>query len=213
MKSSLINMFLSLTIISVVAGAILASVNEVTKEPIALAKKAKLEDSIREVVPEFDNSPSEEMFKVGIAPNDTVFIYPAKKGDALVGAAIETNTMNGFSGEIRILTGLTPEGVIYNYAILSHAETPGLGDKMDPWFKTDKNNQNILGKDLSKGTLALSKEGGEVDAITASTITSRAFLQAVNKAYSAMEVGVLGKEVSIGEPEDGQSDATSGATN
>ncbi|MDL2241818.1 RnfABCDGE type electron transport complex subunit G [Bacteroidales bacterium OttesenSCG-928-L03] len=206
-------MFLSLTIISVVAGAVLASVNEVTKEPIALAKKAKLEDSIRAVVPEFDNSPSEEMFKVELASGDSIAIYPAKQGAALVGAAIETNTMDGFSGEIRILTGLTPEGLIYNYAILAHAETPGLGSKMDPWFKTDKNNQSILGKDLSKGVLALSKDGGEVDAITASTITSRAFMQAVNKAYSAFQLGIQGEEATENAPVDGQSDATSGATN
>lgn len=206
MKSSLLNMFLSLTSICVVSGAILATVNELTKEPIALSKKAKLENAIREVVPEFDNAPAQEMYKVGVAANDTAFVYPAKKGDTLVGVAVETRTMNGFSGEIKVLTGLDPNGAIINYAVLSHAETPGLGDKMGSWFKTEKNKQSIIGKDLSKGTLLISKDGGEVDAITASTITSRAFLQAVNKAYVAVSDQTDGTT-------DATSDATTGATN
>ncbi len=202
MKSSLFNMLLSLTLICVVSGGLIAGVNELTKQPIAKAKQAKLENAIRAVVPEFNNSPSAEMYKAAVAEGDTALIYPAKMNNELVGVAVETNSMNGFSGEIRILTGLTASGEIINYEVLSHAETPGLGDKMDPWFKTEKNQQSIIGKNLSTSALKLSKEGGDVDAITASTITSQAFIQAVNKAYSAYAGQV-----------DGQTDATSEATN
>ncbi len=185
MKSSFRNMFLSLTIICVGSASVLAFVNELTKGPIELAQKMKLESAIKAIVPDFDNSPTEEMYKVALSTNDTAFIYPAKKEDKLVGIAVETQTMKGFSGEIRILTGLTPEGKIINYEVLQHAETPGLGDKMNTWFKTEKNKQNIIGEDLSRQTLELSKDGGNVDAITAATITSRAFLDAINKAYAA----------------------------
>jgi len=70
--------------------------------------------------------------------------------------------------------------------VLQHAETPGLGSKMATWFKNPaKPSQSIIGRDLSQGMLAVTKDGGTVDAITAATITSRAFLEAVNKAYSA----------------------------
>lgn len=178
-------MFLSLTVICIVAAAILAFVNEQTSAVIAVSKKQKLEESIRMVVPGFDNSPLEESFMAAVAQGDSVRIYPARKSGELIGVAVESNTMNGFSGEIRIMVGLKTSGEVIDYAVLQHAETPGLGDKMDPWFKTDKNKQNILGKNLSEKALSVSKDGGEVDAITAATISSRAFLEAVNRAYTA----------------------------
>lgn len=182
-KSSLINMFFSLTTICVVSAAILSSVNQLTSDPIALAKKEKLESAIQQVVPSFDNSPTEEMKKIATASLDTSLVYPAKMNGELVGVAIESITKNGFSGEIKILVGFDTNGNIYNYEVLEHAETPGLGDKMGTWFKEDKNQQSILGKNLQNGELKVSKDGGDVDAITASTITSRAFLEAVNQAY------------------------------
>ncbi len=178
-------MFLSLTIISVAAAAILAFVNNQTSPLIAESKRMKLENAIKEVVPGFDNSPLEEAYTVNAEDGSILTIYPASKGGNPIGAAIESSTMKGFSGEIKILVGITPSGEIIDYAILQHAETPGLGDKMDPWFKTDKNKQNILGRDLSKGVLSVTKDGGDVDAITAATISSRAFLDAVNKAYAS----------------------------
>ncbi|MDU1903250.1 MAG: RnfABCDGE type electron transport complex subunit G [Dysgonomonas sp.] len=184
LKSSLLNMFLSLFIISIVAAAVLAFVNIQTSPSIIASKKQKLENAIQEVVPGFDNSPLSESYKLVSNEGDSLTIYPAKKSGELIGIAIESATMSGFSGEIRIIVGLTPQGKIIDYAVLQHAETPGLGDKMDPWFRTEKNNQNILGRDLSQSKLSVSKDGGDVDAITAATISSRAFLDAVNKAYA-----------------------------
>lgn len=176
-------MFLSLFVICIVAAAILAFVNIQTSPLIAASKKQKLENAINDVVPGFDNSPLEESYKIVSNEGDSLTIYPAKEGDKLIGVAIESSSMSGFSGEIKIIVGLTPEGKIIDYAVLQHAETPGLGDKMDPWFRAEKSNQNILGKDLSSQTLSVTKDGGEVDAITAATISSRAFLEAINKAY------------------------------
>jgi len=185
LKSSAVNMFLSLTIICIVAAAILAFVNGQTSTIIEITKKQKLEESIQQVIPGFDNSPLDESFMAAISPGDSARIYPARKGEELIGAAVECNSMNGFSGEIRIIVGLTSNGEVIDYAVLQHAETPGLGDKIDPWFKTEKNKQNIRGKNLSDNTLSVTKDGGDVDAITAATISSRAFLEAVNKAYTA----------------------------
>ena len=119
--------------------------------------------------------------------NDTVNnlpVYRAYQDDTFVGAAVEASA-NGFGGEIKIMVGFDPQGNIIDYAVLQQAETPGLGTKIVDWFKTDKNNQSIKGKNPATNNLTVSKDGGEVDAITAATISSRAFLEAVQSAYNA----------------------------
>ena len=85
-----------------------------------------------------------------------------------------------------MLVGFDTEGKILGYTLLEHAETPGLGAKADKWFQKGEKG-DIIGKD-PKEPLTVSKDGGQVDAITASTITSRAFLLAVNNAYNAYKV-------------------------
>ena len=95
------------------------------------------------------------------------------------------------------MVGFDSDGKLFNYSVLEHNETPGLGSKMQKWFSTDKNQQNIIGRDMTKGMLMITKDGGDVDAITASTISSRAFLEAINLAYSIHS---------------GNTDAISGAT-
>ena len=98
------------------------------------------------------------------------------------GTAIETE-VDGFGGKFRVMVGFDAEGNILGYEILEHQETPGLGSHMEHWFKNaDKPGQNIIGR--KAGKLAVSKDGGDVDAITAATISSRAFLKAINQAYA-----------------------------
>ena len=81
--------------------------------------------------------------------------------------------------------GFDVEGKLLNYSVQQHSETPGLGSKMQEWFRTDKNNQSVIGRTLTADGLKVTKDGGDVDAITAATISSRAFLDAINRAYSA----------------------------
>lgn len=186
LKSTFKNMFLSLSIICLVVAVLLAQVNKMTAKPIAEAKELKLQHAIREVVPEFDNNPAAEAYKIPDGQGDSLTIYPAKKGDEVVGFAVNSFSNNGFGGNIQIMVGFDMENKIVNYSVLQHAETPGLGSKMVTWFKDlSKPNQSVIGRDLSQGNLTVSKDGGNVDAITASTITSRAFLEAVNRAYAA----------------------------
>ena len=98
------------------------------------------------------------------------------------GFAVES-AVDGFGGQFRVMVGFDAEGNILGYEILEHQETPGLGSHMTHWFKNaDKPNQNIIGR--KGGKLTVSKDGGDVDAITAATISSRAFLKAVNQAYA-----------------------------
>ena len=185
LKSTLPNMLLSLTGICVVAGAILAGVNQMTTEPIAASKAASLESAIKAVTPEFDNKPAEESYMAATYDGDSLRIYPAKKGDELVGVAVESSTKKGFGGEIKVVVGFDPDGKLINYSVQKHSETPGLGSKMQDWFRTDKNKQSVIGRTLTEDGLKVSKDGGDVDAITAATISSRAFLDAINRAYSA----------------------------
>lgn len=204
LKSTLPNILLSLTGICLVAGIALSAANKYTETAIAASMAAELQNAIRNVTPEFDNNPTEEQYKAAVTEGDSLTIYPAKKDGKLVGCAVESYTKNGFSGLIRVMVGFDAEGKLNNYSVLEHNETPGLGSKMQEWFSADKNQQNILGRDMAKGALRVSKDGGDIDAITASTITSRAFLDAINLAYAAFSGNT--------DAATGATDADSGAT-
>ena len=182
LESSLMNMVLVLTGVTVIAGALLGYVNELTKGPIAEANAKALSDAIALVVPGFDNNPAEAPETVDLN-GATYKIYKATKGGEFIGAAVESSA-NGFGGALNVLVGFDKEGNIIDYSLLSHAETPGLGSKAADWFKKGQKG-DITGKNPGKGALVVNKDGGDVDAITASTITTRAFLNAVNAAYAA----------------------------
>ena len=137
-----------------------------------------MENAVKEVVPEFDNNPVAEAYMMATPDGDSLLVYPAKKGDELVGFAVNSYSNNGFSGNIQIMVGFDTEERVVNYTVLSHAETPGLGSKMSDWSRdSSKPNQLVIGRKLSEGKLAVSKDGGQIDAITAPP-SSRAFLEA-----------------------------------
>lgn len=180
MKSSLKNMVIVLFVVTFVASLSVTAVYEVTKEPIALSKEKKIRDAIAAVVPEFDNNPSETKV-VQQDGDEEIVIYTAKKGDEVSGYAIETYTKKGFGGEISLMVGFLSDGTIYRVETLSHNETPGLGNKIER-SKSDFSVQ-FEGKNPEDFKLSVKKDGGDVDAITASTISSRAFCDAVERAY------------------------------
>ena len=173
-------MVIVLTAVTVIAAVLLGFVNQLTQEPIKQANAKALSDAIAIVVPGFDNNPAEapETLEVDGA---TYKIYKATKGGEFIGAAVES-AENGFSGALTVLVGFDPEGNIIDYSLLSHTETPGLGSKAADWFK-EGGKSSIIGMNPGEASLSVTKDGGKIDAITASTITSRAFLNAVNKAY------------------------------
>jgi Na+-translocating ferredoxin:NAD+ oxidoreductase subunit G len=186
-ESTFRNMALSLTLIALSASACLGFVYEMTKKPIELSNLNKKLNAIRQVVPEFNNDPNAEMYRLATGEGDSLDIYPAKKDSMIVGYAVSTYTKKGFSGMINIMAGFKPDGTIINISVLDHKETPGLGTKMtDPSFKdqfTDKN--------PSIYTLKVKKDGGQVDAITAATISSRAFCDALQRGYNTLQKGAL----------------------
>lgn len=186
-ESTLKNMVLSLTLIALTAATALGFVYEVTKKPIEVTVLNKKLAAIKAVVPAFDNNPDKEMFRLADENGDSLEIYPARSGEAVVGYAVKTFSMNGFSGYIGIMAGFSPDGSITGTNVLEHKETPGLGTKMtEDAFKTQFN-----GKDPSSFAIKVKKDGGQVDAITAATITSRAFCEAVDRAYKTLKKGGL----------------------
>ena len=177
LESSLTNMVLVLTVISVVAGGTLAYVNEVTQEPIAEINAKNLQDGIKKVI---IGSTEGELKVEEPVEADGYTIYVTDKGTAVKAVA------NGFGGPIEVLVGFNEAGNILGYTILSTVETPGLGVKADTWFQKGGKG-DIIGRNPGEKELSVTKDGGEIDAITASTITSRAFLGAVNAAYHAFK--------------------------
>jgi electron transport complex protein RnfG len=176
LESSLKNMALSLFLICAIMAAALGYVYSLTKGPIEMAEKNKINDAIREVVPQFDNDPGAEVYTV----NGLEF-YPAKKNSEIVGVAVKSYTENGFSGRISVMVGFKPDGSICNTAVMSQKETPGLGTKIvNPKFKDQFN-----GKVPGVFKVSVKKDGGDVDAVTAATISSRAFCDAVNRAHES----------------------------
>ena len=184
LESSLTNMVLVLTGVAVVMGGILAFVNHLTEGPISEVNKKKTDDGIKTVMV-CDNLTLAKTDTVTQQVNGkelTFIVYQVndQQGKDL-GAAVESTT-GGFGGDLKVLVGFNPDGQILGYTLLEHAETPGLGAKADKWFQKGEKG-DIIGKTPSE-PLTVSKDGGQVDAITASTITSRAFLAAVNNAYN-----------------------------
>ena len=168
-KSSFKNMSLCLHAICFACSALLAGVYALTAEPIAAAAAAKNEAAIKEVLPETAVSIEEERtVDFGGASYSYNLAYD-EQGNT-VGCAINVSPV-GFGGPIVIKVGFGADGVIWNTKVLSQAETPGLGAKcVEPSFS-----EQFKGFDPAQKKLAVKKDGGDVDAITASTITSRAY--------------------------------------
>lgn len=179
-ESTFTNMVITLFVIAGIASLALGGVYELTKEPIRLAKKAKAEAAIKSVIPEFD---SLETYKV-MPKNgkDSLTINKGYSNGELTGTAIGTYSNKGYDPtQIQIMVGILPDGSINNTAVVQQKETPGLGTKMaDPKFK-----DQFMGKDPRSFRMEVKKDGGDVDAITAATITSRAFCDALQRAYSS----------------------------
>ncbi len=178
-ESTFLNMLITLIVVTSLASFTLASVYNLTKEPIVQAREAAKQRAISMVVPGYDNL--ETKLIKAFDGTDSLEFNLAYKNDELIGIAVASYTNSGFSGKIRAMVGLYPDGRIYDVVHLEHEETPGLGDKIDK-SKSDWSDQ-FKDFDPTEKTLKVDKDGGDIDAITAATITSRAYCDAVNRAY------------------------------
>ena len=207
LESSLKNMLLVLTLVSAVAAFLLAYVNNVTSSTIAKINEEALSAGIKSVL----NIGADEQIAVAEKDVDGFIVYEVTRDGNWLGTAVKSTDKSGFGGDIEVLVGFNEEGKILGYEVLKHAETPGLGARAGEWFRTatlgevkevgvlskiffgkpdPAGSHNIIGRDIAQGELKVSKDGGDIDAITASTITSRAFLNAVNNAYKVFKGNV-----------------------
>ena len=198
-ESNLKNMLLCLFVVTLVASASLGGVYILTYEPIEAAKKNEINAAIAVVTPPFDNDPSTEVMVQEVA-GKKVKVYPARRAGTPVGYAIEAPTSKGFGGLIVLMVGFLPDGTIQNSVVVSHTETPGLGDKMEQ--KKSPFSLQFIGKHPDTFNMTVKKDGGDVDAITAATISSRAFCDAIELAYKAY----LTVKPEDSTPEKGESD-------
>lgn len=189
LESTLPNMVIVLTGIAIIAAALLGVMNEVTKDPIAAIEQQNLENGIKKVILGPDAEGALSVSKIDTINNDKqqFVVYTAEQNGKQLGRAVKT-AVQGFSPDLTVLVGFDAEGNILGYEVLKHSETPGLGAQAPEWFKDEANHpkSNVVGKNPGKSNLTVSKDGGEIDAITASTITSRAFLKAINLEYNAL---------------------------
>jgi len=201
-QSSFKNMTICLFVTCVVCSALLALVYSVTSDPIAAAVKAKTKKAIAAVVPEFDSvSDMQEIDVEGTAYQ----YYTVSREGKPVGYAVLSYT-NGFGGRLSLIVGIAEDGTVYNTSVLSHSETPGLGAKCTQ----DDFSSQFKGWNASQKKLIVKKDGGDVDAITASTITSRAYALAVANAVKVWAVINSGNTSDIAS---GTSTSTGGQSN
>ena len=200
MKSTLFNIVAVLFTVTLIASAGVGAVNMITADAIAEANAAATKQAVSNVLPAFENTEISEQ----TIDDMPIKVYTATAGGEKVGYAVESMTKNGFGGVIRLMVGFAPDGQILNVNVLQQAETPGLGTKM-----ADEDNallNSIKDKKAWEIEFKVKKDGGELDALTAATISSRAYYDAVQRAYQAYRVAA-----GFADSADGVSGAT--ATN
>lgn len=185
-QSTFKNMVICLTAICLVCSSLMAVVYAVTKTPVEQAAAKKTSDAIAQVVPEFVGEPGKS--EINVDGRNYVY-YTVTNGSEPVAYAIEAQS-SGFGGPLKVMVGFTVDGIIYNTSVLSCSETPGLGAKCtSPDFSDQFKNF-----DPSVKKLSVKKDGGDVDAITASTITSRAYCVALTTAATVFNAIVGGSD-------------------
>ena len=182
MESSLKNMVLVLFTITLISSAAVGGVYMLTEEPIAQANVAAVNDALKQVLPQYEATTSQTIEVNAL----TIVAHTATVADKAVGYAVESISKNGFGGTVRLMVGFDAEGKILNINVLEQKETPGLGTKM-----ADEGNALLMSfkdKVAADVNMTVKKDGGDIDALTAATISSRAYAEAVAVAYEAFKV-------------------------
>ncbi|HPI72274.1 MAG TPA: RnfABCDGE type electron transport complex subunit G [bacterium] len=173
-------------IIALFSGLALALVNSATAERIRLVKEKELNDALALVMPGFDNQPAMEKIEKDQGKQGRLIFYPAKKGDQLMGYAVESTVFTGYSGEVAVIYGVSADGVVGRVKLLRHNETPGLGSKAGlPGFLNQFEKSS-----LASFRYQVKKDGGQVDAVTGATISSRAVALAVERGLQDLKLVV-----------------------
>lgn len=182
MLKDMARLLITLTIIAATAGLLLSLVESATREPIKEQRRLQMVKALSAVLPEFDNEPDTDIVALQNGVNKKgepiqVNFYRARKGDELVGAAFKVIAPDGYSGNIEVMIGVRPDEKVNAIEILTHAETPGLGDKIAQGGFKDL----FRSKGLDNADWRVKKDGGEFDQFSGATISPRAVVGAVKK--------------------------------
>lgn len=179
-ESTFLNMTITLFVITLVAGLSLGYVNDITIGPKAEAKLARKVNALKQVMADFDNNPVEsvKMIKSDLV-KDSIEVYIGTLNGVKSGTAIVSSSEKGYNGLVKLMIGFESDGTLKNIVVLEQKETPGLGTKM----KEEKFLKQFRGKNPSSFKLKPKKDGGDVDALTGATISTRAFSEATQLAY------------------------------
>lgn len=178
--NALPRLVVTLTLITAGAGLILSLVEQVTRAPIAEQRRQEMLRALSSVLPEFDNQPDTDRVELVVGTDKRGrevrrVVYRGRKGGAVTGLAFKLTAPDGYSGNIDVMLGILPDGTVQGIEILTHNETPGLGDKIAaPVFK-----DQFRGRSLENADWRVRKDGGEFDQLTGATISPRAVVGAV----------------------------------
>ncbi len=167
-------LILSLTAIAALAGFLVALADAGTREPIARAKAQAFTAALMEVLPAGVSDPEPRILRMADGASNTVYV-----ADGAI--AMEVRSPNGYAGEIVLLLGFTADDRLYNYTVLDHKETPGLGAKIAGSFRAA-----VTNRPAATTVWKVKKDGGDIDAITAATISSRAVCEAIAAAAARL---------------------------
>jgi len=185
MKDSPIKMVIVLTLITTISALILAIVYTGTKDKIAEEYRKDFLKGLKIVLPGFDNEPDREFKELNGRK-----IYIGKKDGEVFGYAVQSTSPKGYAGDIVVLVGVDKKGQVLGIEILKHAETPGLGNRIeDPKWKS-----TFVGLD-SSSNIAVKKDNGIIDEFSGATISPRAVCEAVKSALIFMEENHVGGEI------------------
>ncbi len=168
---------------------------DLMKERIKYNEEQLLIERLNELVSDYDNNILQDKFSKEITLHgikQTVNIYPAKHNNQTFAYLIEHAYPNGYSGTIRLLTGIDTHNQLLGVRVIAHKETPGLGDKVE----TKKSNwiKQFKGMSLtnpSKSQWKVKRDGGSFDAFTGATITPRAVVTATYQLLELFKNGSL----------------------
>lgn len=182
-QSQIYSIIISILAVAVISAGLLAVVYQITKEPIQQAQNKIIADGLIEVVKtEFDNNPFDEKIKVKLGKNHFT-LYPARKEGYITSIVMKSSSNKGFGGKMDVIVSFLLDGTVGDFKVINHKETPGLGSKVnDESFR-----KNIQGKRPSSEGFKVRQDGGEIDAITGATISSRALIDAIQKAYQGYQ--------------------------
>lgn len=178
-----------LALIAILGTGLLAAVNELTRERIAEQERQALIRQLGRVLPEgaYDNDPLGDTMTLrhdSLSRNDeAVRVYRARKGEQPVAVVFDHVAPDGYNGDIQLLTSILADGRISGVRVVSHRETPGLGDPIEAersdWILA------FTGRSLEDPETerwGVTRDGGVFDQFTGATITPRAVVEAVQRA-------------------------------